>query len=202
MPRRTQSRWTLCAIPNPHFKVRRMELEKLYIWSNPDFKEVIIFYGLEAISFRDRRKSKILFDTVRTRLLEIDCTNWPYNDEVVFVLRISGPTKMYSRRDVDNMAKVVLDAGNKIIYSDDRLVNILIVEKTLWDIPLYGFSIGVRRIEKGVRDKYSPDLYLHSEVDTHIDDSKVVFLKIFHIENEVDREYVRLNSDKSKAEGT
>jgi Holliday junction resolvase RusA-like endonuclease len=42
----------------------------------------------------------------------------------MIAIGIAGPTKKYLRRDVDNMSKVILDAGNKIIYNDDRLINI------------------------------------------------------------------------------
>ena len=37
-----------------------MASEEMYLYNNSDFNEVIIFYGLEAISFRDRKKVKKL----------------------------------------------------------------------------------------------------------------------------------------------
>ena len=37
------------------------------------------------------------------------------------------------------MAKVILDVGNKIIYSDDRLIEIILVQKQVWQKELHGF---------------------------------------------------------------
>jgi hypothetical protein len=71
---------------------------------------------------------------------------------------ISGPVKKYGRRDLDNMAKVILDAGNKIVYSDDRLVEILLVQKQIWEKNLQGFMIAVRPLQQGEPDKYTPRL--------------------------------------------
>ena len=173
-------------------------IEKLHIWTNPDFNEVIIFYGLQAISFRNRKKAKLLYDSVRPQLQRIDRNSWPYKQPIMFTIGITGPTKMYSRTDVDNMCKVILDAGNKIIYDDDRLINILIVQKQLWELPLYGFQIGIRVIDSKKKDKYSPTMCFTSDTEPNIDISKIESPVIFHFENETDKEYVKLYGNRDK----
>jgi hypothetical protein len=177
-----------------------MVSEKIHIWNNPDFNEVLIFYGLEAISFRDRKKAKELFDTLKYQLGRIQCDNWPYVQPIMVVIGIAGPTKLYTRRDVDNLSKVILDAGNKIVFADDRLVNILTIQKQLWEKPLYGFQVGVRVVDDEKKDKYSPTLCLTSYNDEKIPDN-IIAPVIFHFENEADKEYVReqqklLDNDK------
>ena len=164
------------------------------MWTNPDFNEVLIFYGLQAISFRDRNKAKHLYDTIRPQLQRVQRDSWPYIKPIMFTIGIAGPTKMYSRRDVDNMCKVILDAGNKVIYDDDRLINILIVQKQLWELPLYGFQIGIRVIDNEKKDKYSPTMCFTSDTETNIDDTNIEAPVIFHFENEADKEYVKLNT--------
>jgi hypothetical protein len=143
-----------------------MAIEQLHIVNNPDFNEVLIFYGLDAISFRDRQKVKGFLNRMRCQLQRIPCD---------------------SRRDVDNMSKVILDAGNKIIYHDDRLINILTVQKRLWKLPLYGFQIAIRVLDINMKDKYSPTMYF--KVDTPTNDGMAPIM--FHFENEADKEYVK-----------
>ena len=166
-----------------------MATEKIHIWNNPDFNEVLIFYGLEAISFRDRKSAKDLLINLKHQLQRIHCNNWPYMKPIMMTIGIAGPTKMYSRRDVDNMSKVILDAGNKIIYTDDKLINILTIQKQLWKMPFYGFQIGVRVIDSEKKDKYSPTMCFTSDTDTDIADN-VISPLIFHFENDTDNAYV------------
>lgn len=159
-------------------------IEGLYLWANPDFNEVLIFYGLQAISFRDRKRAKRLYDLIRVQLQRIECENWPYQRSILFAIGISGPTKFYSRRDVDNMCKVILDAGNKIIYNDDRLISILIVQKQLWKLPQYGFQLGIRVVDSEKKDEYTPILYFASYTKPDIAESKNKSPIIFRFENE------------------
>jgi len=177
------------------------KVEKLYIWTNPDFNEVLIFYGLQAISFRDRKKAKHLYNTIRPQLQRIHRECWPYNKPIMVTIGISGPTKMYSRRDVDNMCKVILDAGNKVIYDDDRLINTLIVQKQLWELPLYGFQIGIRVLDNEREDKYTPTMCFTSVTETGIDNTNIESPIIFHFENEADTDYIKVyskNNDQSE----
>ena len=167
-----------------------MPSEKIHIWNNSDFNEVLIFYGLEAISFRDRKNAKDLLINLKYQLQRIRCKNWPYVKPIMMTIGISGPTKMYSRRDVDNVSKVVLDAGNKIIYTDDKLINILTIQKQLWKMPLYGFQIGIRVIDSDKKDKYSPMMCFTSDTDVDIPDDVMKPL-IFHFENDADKEYTK-----------
>jgi Holliday junction resolvase RusA-like endonuclease len=171
-------------------------IEQLHIWTNPDFNEVVIFYGLHAISFRDRRKAKELFNLIKPQLQRIECGNWPYSKPIMITIGIAGPNKIYARRDVDNMCKVILDAGNKVIYDDDRLIHILIVQKQLWELPLYGFQIGVRVVDTDKKDKYSPIMCFTSDTVYNINGNDITAPIIFHFENESDKEYIRLQSKK------
>ncbi len=180
-----------------------MNNQDLYIWNNPDFNEVIIFYGLEAISFRNTKKAIELRKKMQAVLQEIDCQNWPYKTSIMVTIGISGPTKMYSRRDVDNMCKVILDAGNKIIYNDDKFINLLIIEKQLWDRPLYGFQVGIRSISPTKKDKYSPTTCFTSDRNgvpsqEEISRKKIMSPLFLEFETRPDGEYVRVLRNSTK----
>lgn len=135
-----------------------MKPEVMYVSQNPDFSEVLIFYALDAISFRNNDKRKKYGRLIKLALKRIRCENWPYITPLMIAIGICGPVKKYGRRDLDNMAKVILDAGNKIIYSDDRLVEILLVQKQIWEQELHGFMLGTRALQPNEPDKYTPRL--------------------------------------------
>ena len=172
-----------------------MNNQELHIWNNPDFNEVIIFYGLEAISFRNRKKARDFCGKMQAVLEKVDCKNWPYKTPIMITIGISGPTKMFSRRDIDNMCKVILDVGNKIIYKDDKLINLLIIEKQLWERPMYGFQVGVRSLNPNEKDKYSPTTCFTSDwndIPTQDDISKENIMSplILKYETRPEGEYV------------
>jgi hypothetical protein len=66
-----------------------MNTPELHIWNNPDFNEVIIFYGLEAISFRNRKKAGDLCGKIQAVLERVECKNWPYETSIMITIGIS-----------------------------------------------------------------------------------------------------------------
>ncbi len=82
----------------------------------------------------------------------------------------------------------------KLFTEDDRLINILIVQKQLWKLPLYGFQVGIRVIDNDKKDKYSPTMCFTSDTNTGIDENDIIAPVIFHFENEADKEYVKLHN--------
>ena len=146
-------------------RYKTMAAETLHLWTNPDYSESVIFHGLDAISFRDTKRRKKYSNVVKETLSKIYCENWPYNRSMMIAIKpISGPASKYGRRDLDNMAKVILDAGNKIIYNDDHLVEILLVQKQLLSIVQHGFIVATRPLSPGWNDKYSPRIIDVSDV--------------------------------------
>jgi Holliday junction resolvase RusA-like endonuclease len=159
----------------------------LHFWNNPEFNEVLIFYHLEAISFRDRKRIREFRDKLKSKFCQIKCENWPYTKRVMIVVEINGLTKMYSRKDVDNMSKAILDAGNKIIYDDNRLIDILVVKKKLWNSNLYWFHIGIANSE--LDEKYFSKVCFASKHKGDVPENAVAPW-VFSFESTTDGEYV------------
>ena len=61
------------------------------------------------------------------------------------------------------MSKSILDAFKGIIYTDDKLVDILVIQKQLWANENYGFEIGIRIIDIDKPDIYSPTVAIKSK---------------------------------------
>lgn len=129
-----------------------------YYVGNSDFNEVIIFYGLHADSFQMPEKKAKQQAQMREVLSTIahTCPNFPYDEPLMIVIGVAGNVKDYSRRDVDNMTKTIFDAMENIVYTNDKLIHILLIQKQLWDKDIYGFEVGIRPINIDKPDKYTP----------------------------------------------
>lgn len=79
--------------------------------------------------------------------------NWPLKGRLLCFIDIEVPQKDYSRKDVDNMAKSLLDSMNKIVFEDDRQIDLLIVKKSIAlkvkkvPIPLSGFLLAIKKLD-------------------------------------------------------
>ena len=91
----------------------------MQLWLNPDFRNVIVFFGLHSVSFqtKDKEKKKKFFETLKRDLKEeaTKISAWPYVQAIMVAIFICGPSKNYSRQDVDNMTKLILDACSGIV---------------------------------------------------------------------------------------
>lgn len=168
--------------------------EVKHIYANPDFKDVIVFYGIEAISFQNKAKAKSFTNIIKGELAKVRHDRWPYKNRLMIAIGIAGPTTMYSRKDVDNMSKSLLDAFKGIIYEDDRLIDILLIQKQLWDLTLYGFEIGIRVLNPDKKDKYTPILRYsfdieNQEMKQNVENAESK-LFVFHFKNKADDNYI------------
>lgn len=77
---------------------------------------------------------------------------FPTNNEIfVFILQYFIAEKEYSSRDVDNMAKTILDLLKKRFYSNDGQVKALLVNKRIdkRNIPQNFAYIAIKELKKG-----------------------------------------------------
>lgn len=151
-----------------------------YYVGNPDFNEVLFFFGLHADSFQMKHKRRKQQEKMKKVLLKLapHFPNFPYTEPLMVSIGISGHIKDYRKRDIDNMVKTILDAMKKIAFVDDRLIHILLVQKQMWDINPFGFMVGLRPISGEKPDKYSPLLTLSydNSLDIREHSKKIQFI--------------------------
>ncbi len=98
----------------------------------------------EGFKERIRKEEKELLSLFKGKLSE-DLNRrlsgngqFPTEHEVfVFIMQYFAAEKEYDRRDIDNMAKTVLDVLNKKFYQDDSQVKTLLVGKKMADGRVY-----------------------------------------------------------------
>ena len=70
---------------------------------------------------------------------------WPLVGRVLVAIAINLPKSEYATKDVDNMAKAILDAFKGIAYGDDKQIDCLYVSKTVaeeWRVLMALKSLG------------------------------------------------------------
>ncbi len=147
--------------------------EAVTFYQNPDFDELFIFYDEEVFTSKEifkpvegglyERKNKTSAITFIAKIKQIledgKKDNWPYKQNLMICIGVSGTKSLYGDRDIDNMVKPILDALKGIVFNDDSQVHLLIASKHIWDKNLKGFMVGLRVLEEGRIDKYEPWLY-------------------------------------------
>ena len=79
--------------------------------------------------------------------IDLDRSSWRKKSVADdFAVRLDFYTTSW-QADVDNLAKLVLDAMNDLVYDDDRRVSLLVVEKTVVPAPDEGTGVLVIRNE-------------------------------------------------------
>ncbi len=91
--------------------------------------------GFDGQVRKTEKEGLAQFKTTLSSRLDSDLQNnesFPSDGEVfVFIIQYFGSEKEYFRRDVDNMAKTILDILKKRFYGDDSQVKTLLVGKKL-----------------------------------------------------------------------
>jgi len=87
---------------------------------------------------------------IRNTTNKITVKGFPLTNNVLIVIQIQYLKNDFISKDVDNIAKTILDSYKGILYVDDKQVTQLFIEKKLSDA--YGFLIGIKSI---INDKDS-----------------------------------------------
>ncbi|MDD4989956.1 MAG: RusA family crossover junction endodeoxyribonuclease [Candidatus Pacebacteria bacterium] len=91
--------------------------------------------GVEAkVNENKENFKKILAEAVKKEIEKNNLENFPTEKPVgIFVLQCFSAEKEYCRRDLDNMAKVILDGLKNVVYKNDGQVKTLLLTKKLND---------------------------------------------------------------------
>jgi Holliday junction resolvase RusA-like endonuclease len=143
---------------------------KWVFYQNPFYHFLFGFFGVEVPSKRtrleiDREKGRAVFwqsesgqrfeALVRERLSPD--AKWPLQGPVLLAIRMGLPSDSFYAKDIDNIAKSILDALKGLVFEDDRQVVSLYVAKHVTDKS--SFFVGVRQLEAGEPTWHFPSLY-------------------------------------------
>lgn len=81
---------------------------------------------------------------------------WPFKGELFLVISVRLTKKEYLRKDVDNIAKTIIDSLKGVVYEDDTQISSLYVNKRISDVG--GFFVAVKCL-KGVGERIVPPMY-------------------------------------------
>jgi Holliday junction resolvase RusA-like endonuclease len=82
---------------------------------------------------------------------------WPLSGRLLLAMSVTLPLASFEAKDVDNIAKSVLDALKGVVYEDDRQVVSLFVSKSQGE--LGSFFVGIRSLGVDETSWYFPSLY-------------------------------------------
>ena len=148
-------------------------MENEYVIQNPDFDELFFFFDIEVKAhkeeFRENGEGNFIkkgnpntakfVSIVKEKLLSKKKRRWPYKENLVVCIGISGAKNIYGSKDVDNMAKSILDSFKEIVFEDDKQIHALIVSKHFIPDDRKGFCVGIRLIKDKI-DKYYPKFFM------------------------------------------
>jgi Holliday junction resolvase RusA-like endonuclease len=80
----------------------------------------------------------------------------PFSGRILLSLNVSLTKSNYRIKDVDNIAKTILDSLKGIIYKDDNQIDTLVVNKSISNNP--SFSIGIYRLRDEDDGKILPKM--------------------------------------------
>ena len=83
--------------------------------------------------------------------------NWPYKCELLMAISILLPIKEWKIKDVDNLAKSIVDALKGAAYEDDNQITSLFISKKKSDKP--SFMVGLKCLSNTDSNWCVPDLY-------------------------------------------
>ena len=86
---------------------------------------------------------------------------WPRTGRLLVVVDIKMPKKEYNTKDVDNMAKSLLDALKGVVYTDDSQVETLQITKSIEETP--SFMIGIKELNESDSGGAFPPLFKEGE---------------------------------------
>jgi Holliday junction resolvase RusA-like endonuclease len=98
------------------------------------------------------------FETYIKQVFNSDTNeNWPYKCELLIAISILLPIKEWKIKDIDNLAKSIVDALKGIVYEDDNQITSLFISKTKSDQP--SFMVGVKCLKEEDSVWFVPLLY-------------------------------------------
>ena len=86
-----------------------------------------------------------------------DKEEWPYSDRLLVSIWISIKNSEYKCKDIDNIAKSIMDALKGIVYVDDKQIDTLHISKMPSENNF--LMIGIKKLKKNDYTPYSPPLY-------------------------------------------
>lgn len=92
------------------------------------------------------KSSRSFEDQMKEWLTNDSKPEWPRAGRLLVVVQIQMPKREYNTKDVDNMAKALLDALKGVVYTDDSQVETLQITKSIAENP--SFMIGIRELHE------------------------------------------------------
>lgn len=90
-------------------------------------------------------------------LSDIPKPEWPYTGRLLIAILVHLTKKEYHIKDIDNLAKSLLDAMKDIVFKDDVQIDALHIVKQVSDTN--GFFVGVKLLSDDSTAWYYPFLY-------------------------------------------
>jgi Holliday junction resolvase RusA-like endonuclease len=97
---------------------------------------------------------------------------WPYKQRLLIAIEIHFTEREYRTKDVDNVAKTLLDAMKGVVFEDDAQVDLLQVSKL--SSSQNSFMIGVRRLADDEHLSCFPPLLKEGERFSEVQTYRVV----------------------------
>lgn len=107
------------------------------------------------------RGAQTFIATIKEKLLAKKKKRWPYTEKLLLAVGVSGIKKVYELKDIDNLLKSIFDAFKGIVFEDDNQIEIVIAFKHIQvqDENNPGFTVALRILKTGVKDKYNPKIF-------------------------------------------
>lgn len=123
----------------------------------------------EARVPRGAQKFEALLKNILTSYQE---DRWPYKERLLVAIEVQFTKKEYETKDVDNVAKSLLDAMKGVVFVDDAQIDALQVSK----LPsrTNAFMIGVRRLTDDEHPLCFPPLYKEGEPFSEVQTYRVI----------------------------
>jgi hypothetical protein len=86
--------------------------------------------------------------------------NWPLKGNLFVNIAIGLFKRDFNKKDVDNMAKPILDNMEKIVYVKDVQIRSLVIQKYITERPLY--IIGIKELKDSSPLTYIPKLFKYT----------------------------------------
>ncbi len=143
---------------------------KYVFYQNPFYQSLFGFIGVNVpskrIHFHVDRAAEVVTITQSQSGAQFEASvresltpeaGWPLKGRVLLAIGMVLPAESYRLKDVDNIAKSVLDALKGLVYDDDRQVASMFVSKAVGEEAQ--LFVGVRSLNEGEPAWCFPSLY-------------------------------------------
>ena len=110
----------------------------------------------KAIKIYLTQSSRRFEESMRKSLSKNPHPKWPYKGNILISISASLSKKDWETKDIDNIAKSILDALKGIVFIDDIQVSVLHIIK--YPSKYTGFMLGVKELQKDNYASYFPPL--------------------------------------------